>query len=33
VLYQTPCESGNRAFDPAIHAFVGQAECACDSCF
>lgn len=33
VLYQTPCESGNRVFDPAIHAFVGHAECTCSSCF
>ena len=33
VLFQSPCESYNRVFDPAIHAFVGHSYCTCSSCF
>lgn len=33
MLIQSPCESHNRVFDPAIHAFVGHGHCSCDSCF
>lgn len=33
VLYQRLCESFNRVFDPALHAFVGRSHCSCDSCY